>query len=119
MTSSVRYSKVAIGLHWLIALMIIGLIIFGKLMTNPETPNRFVLYQLHKSFGILVLLFSVLRLGWRLTHKPPPLPDGYDLMGTRGGKIYAYSLLCDYDWDAALRLGDGLSFPNSYSNTDI
>ena len=76
MASSGRYSKVAMGLHWLIALMIIGLIIFGKLMTNPETPNRFVLYQLHKSFGILVLLFSILRLGWRLTHKPPPLPDG-------------------------------------------
>lgn len=74
--SNTRYSKVAMGLHWLIALMIIGLIIFGLLMTNPDTPNRFMLYQLHKSFGILVLLFSVFRLIWRLTHKPPPLPSG-------------------------------------------
>lgn len=73
--SNKRYSKVAMGLHWLIALMIIGLIIFGLLMTNPNTPNRFALYQLHKSFGILVLLFSILRLIWRLTHKPPELPS--------------------------------------------
>ena len=71
-----NYSKVAIGFHWLIALMIIGLIIFGLLMTNPDMPNRFALYQLHKSFGICVLILSVLRLLWRLGHKPPPLPAG-------------------------------------------
>jgi len=71
-----RYSKAAIGLHWLIAIMIIGLIVFGILMTNPETPNRFVLYQLHKSFGICVLILSVVRLLWRLGHKPPALPEG-------------------------------------------
>lgn len=71
-----RYSKVAIAFHWAIALMIIGLIVFGILMTNPNTPNRFMLYQLHKSFGIIVLILSVLRLVWRLKHKPPALPDG-------------------------------------------
>ena len=70
-----RYSKVAIVFHWAIALMIIGLIIFGVLMTNPDMPNRFELYQLHKSFGICVLILSVLRLLWRLGHKPPALPD--------------------------------------------
>jgi len=76
LSSSVRYSKVAMILHWMIALMIIGLIIFGILMTNPETPNRFTLYQLHKSFGVCVLILSIFRLLWRLRHKPPPLPEG-------------------------------------------
>lgn len=71
-----RYSKVAIAFHWAIALMIIGLILFGILMTNPDTPNRFMLYQLHKSFGIMVLILSVFRLIWRLGHKAPDLPDG-------------------------------------------
>jgi len=74
--TSTRYSTVAIFFHWTIALMIIGLIVFGILMTNPETPNRFVLYQLHKSFGVMILVLSVLRLVWRLGHKPPALPDG-------------------------------------------
>lgn len=76
MNISDRYSRIAIGFHWLIALMIIGLIVFGILMTNPDTPNRFALYQLHKSFGICVLILSVLRLLWRLGHKPPALPEG-------------------------------------------
>ncbi len=76
MSPSARYSKIALLLHWLIALMIIGLILFGLLMTNPDMPNRFALYQLHKSMGISVLILSCLRLLWRLTHKPPALPEG-------------------------------------------
>lgn len=71
-----RYTKIAAILHWLIALMIIGLIVFGILMTNENVPNRFALYQWHKSFGILVLFLSFARLFWRLGHKPPPLPEG-------------------------------------------
>ena len=39
-------------------------------------PQRFKIYQWHKSFGITVLLLSVFRLVWRLTHKPPALPEG-------------------------------------------
>ena len=31
-------------------------------------------FQLHKSIGLTVLLLTALRLVWRLTHKPPPLP---------------------------------------------
>jgi cytochrome b561 len=71
-----RYTRVAILLHWLIALMLFGLIGFGLLMTNEAVPNRFALYQWHKSFGISVLFLSLMRLFWRLGHKPPPMPDG-------------------------------------------
>lgn len=69
-----RYTKVAIVLHWTIALMIIGLVLFGLLMTREWVPNRFAMYQWHKSIGITVLVLSVLRLIWRLTHRPPALP---------------------------------------------
>ena len=85
--TSTRYSKVAIIFHWMIALMIIGLIVFGILMTNPETPNRFRLYQLHKSFGVMVLLLSFLRLFWRLGHKPPGLPEGMTSWETLAAKF--------------------------------
>lgn len=72
-----RYSDIAVLFHWLIALLIIGLLAIGKYMTGLEEndPVRFVLTQWHKSFGISVLLLSVLRLMWRFVHKPPPEPD--------------------------------------------
>lgn len=71
-----RYNAVAVGLHWLIAAIIIGLLICGFVMGEIDggDPLKYTLYQLHKSFGICVLVLSLLRLVWRLTHRPPPLP---------------------------------------------
>jgi cytochrome b561 len=72
-----RYTLVAIGFHWLIAAVLLVLIVFGLVMTKLGLPpaRQFQLYQLHKSIGITVLLLSVLRLAWRLSHRPPPLTD--------------------------------------------
>ena len=75
-TASSHYSKVAIALHWAIAVLILSLIAVGFLMTQDWLPHRFTVFQWHKSFGIVVLLLSFLRLVWRLTHKPPALPAG-------------------------------------------
>ncbi len=92
----VTYSRVAIFLHWTIALLIIVLLVFGTLMTNPETPNRFVLYQWHKTGGIMVLLLSVLRLFWRLTHKAPALPSAmkdWEILAAKCSHIGFYVLM--------------------------
>jgi cytochrome b561 len=77
-TSVVRYGAVAMTLHWLIAAAIVGLLIVGKYMHGlPNSdPNKFPLYQLHKSFGISVLALTLVRIGWRLSHGVPPLPAG-------------------------------------------
>jgi cytochrome b561 len=70
-----RYTSVAISLHWLIAILLIGLIAVGKYMNELEETDhlRFELIQWHKSFGILVLLLIIFRIGWRIFHKPPRL----------------------------------------------
>lgn len=71
------YSKVAIALHWAIALLIIGQLVGGKVMMAMDPgAEKYELFQLHKSFGVLILLLSVIRLLWRLSHKAPPLPSG-------------------------------------------
>lgn len=76
-TQTERYSFIAIALHWLIAAAILALFAIGTTMTalpDERITLKFELYQLHKSLGITVLLLSVTRLIWRLTHRPPPLP---------------------------------------------
>jgi cytochrome b561 len=69
------YSAVAITLHWLIALGILTNIAlawwFGTLKGAEAIPP----IQLHKSIGITVLLLTLIRIGWRLTHAAPALPD--------------------------------------------
>ena len=77
MSDSDRYHGVAIALHWLTALAVLCLFVIGLVMTDlPRGASlKFTLYQLHKSVGITVLLLTVVRFGWRLTHRPPALPD--------------------------------------------
>jgi cytochrome b561 len=69
------YSSVAITLHWLIALGILTNIAlawyFGALKGAEAIPP----IQLHKSIGITVLLLTLIRIGWRLLHRAPTLPE--------------------------------------------
>jgi cytochrome b561 len=69
---SSRYSPVAIALHWLLALAIVGALGLGLYMSDlPFSPTRLKLYNWHKWAGVSILLLSALRLLWRLTHRPP------------------------------------------------
>jgi cytochrome b561 len=66
---------VAIALHWLLALAIVGMFVLGMYMTGlPFSPQRLKLYNWHKWAGVTFLMLSVLRLVWRITHRPPALP---------------------------------------------
>ena len=75
--AKVRYDNVAISLHWLTVLLIITMYGLGWYMVDiPRgTPERSFYFALHKSFGLTTAMVIVLRLVWRLVHRPPPLPD--------------------------------------------
>ncbi|KAB2318701.1 cytochrome b [Betaproteobacteria bacterium SCN1] len=73
--TSVRYTSPAVILHWLIALLIFVGFPLGVYMHDlPLSPTKLQLYSYHKWIGISVLLLVGLRLVWRVTHTPPPLP---------------------------------------------
>ena len=66
----VRYSAVAIWLHWLLALAMALQIALGFAMPH-HGPHSFAPMQLHKSVGITILVLALLRLAWRLVRRPP------------------------------------------------
>jgi cytochrome b561/polyisoprenoid-binding protein YceI len=68
-----HYNHIAMLLHWLIAVFIIGLIPVGLVMENTPKSIQITVFQLHKSFGLMVLFLSLARLGWRFLNPPPPL----------------------------------------------
>ena len=71
-----RYTRTAIALHWLIALLILATLPLGVYMSNlPLSPDKLKFYSWHKWIGITVLMLAVLRLLWRARHLPPSLPD--------------------------------------------
>lgn len=72
-----KYTRTAVVLHWLIALLV-GLNILLAI-TVDYFPDSFArpIIDFHKSVGITVLGLVCLRILWRLTHRPPPLPADY------------------------------------------
>lgn len=93
-----KYTTVAIILHWLIAVLILGQIAGGLYMSSLPggSPEKFDLFQLHKSFGLSILFLSLLRLAWRLLHRPPPLPEtmkGSEKVAARLSHIGFYGLM--------------------------
>jgi cytochrome b561 len=73
--TAARYTGLAMALHWLLGLSLLALFGVGVYMADlPFTPMRLKLYNWHKWAGMSLLILSVLRLLWRLTHRPPALP---------------------------------------------
>lgn len=70
-----RYTATAKLLHWVLALALIAALGMGLYMVSLSfSPQRLKLYNWHKWLGVSILALSLLRLGWRLAHKPPALP---------------------------------------------
>jgi cytochrome b561 len=69
------YKSGAKALHWLLALMVFGLLGLGLYMTGLKTtPQKIQLYMTHKSVGLTVLLLMLIRLLYRWRNPAPALP---------------------------------------------
>lgn len=69
------YAAPAKLLHWILAILLIGMVGLGWYMMDIEdSPGSDWYFNLHKSVGLLVIALVVLRAAWRLTHRPAPLP---------------------------------------------
>lgn len=72
-----RYTPTAIRLHWLMAVLLAIAFGVGQYMSDLElSPWKLKIYTWHKWLGVTLFLLLWLRLSWRLTHRPPPLPAG-------------------------------------------
>ena len=69
-----HYTKTAVILHWILAVAMIGLLLFG--LQTMGNHNGRLLPTLHASAGFLLLALVIYRLIWRWINPPPPLPEG-------------------------------------------
>lgn len=72
---SAVYSNVSIALHWIIALLVFSQI--GLVMAHDATEGDLSrnLITLHKSGGLLILMLTLVRIGWRFKEPLKALPD--------------------------------------------
>jgi len=93
-----RYTGVAIALHWLVAVLVVAQIAWGWWMQEiPKQPvgPRVDAFNLHKSVGLTLLALTLVRLGWRLAHRPPPLPPlpSWHVVTAKVNHFLLYALL--------------------------
>jgi cytochrome b561 len=73
------YTPIMKAIHWTTVIIVIMLLLIGWTMTSDltmSTATRGMLFALHKSLGILILLLTLFRLYWGKIHRAPPLPAG-------------------------------------------
>ncbi|WP_269584004.1 cytochrome b [Roseibium sp. Sym1] len=92
-----RYSLIARSIHWLTALMVLTMVPAGLVMIRIEggaLQNQ--LFDFHRSVGIVLMLLTVLRLAYRLTHPPAPLPDSmphWQKLAAKATHVFLYGFL--------------------------
>jgi cytochrome b561 len=70
-----RYNNVAAAIHWITGIAVLTQVYIGFTFHGMERgPARGEWFAWHKTLGVLILLLALVRLAWRLTHKPPPFP---------------------------------------------
>lgn len=72
-----RYTRTAAALHWMLAvLLLVNVALALPVDLLPDAWVRPVI-DTHKSIGVTALGLVLLRILWRASHKPPPLPQAY------------------------------------------
>ena len=75
MSNPSKFGGTAKWLHWLIGIIVIIMLIFGRTMESLPLTEREVIIMGHSGLGTLVLILMIARWGWRWSHEPPgPTP---------------------------------------------
>lgn len=92
------YGPVSKLFHWVMALLVIGMLCLGFYMGTLHhiNPEKVRLVGLHKSFGLTVFSLAVLRVAWRFMNPSPLLPTDmkwYEKAAARLGHLALYVLI--------------------------
>ena len=93
-----KYPKPMVALHWIMAIVILGMIACGWYMAEleGEDPLRPVLYDLHKSFGVTALVLVLFRIVLRFSSEKPSLPESFsklEIKAANAGHVLLYVLM--------------------------
>ena len=93
MDSTRNYTRTAIALHWLLALMIPAQIGLGWYMLSVEKePGSETLFALHILIGLTITLLLALRVGWRAANPPAARPAGVASWEVKAARLSHLSL---------------------------
>jgi cytochrome b561 len=96
MTRNHLFALPARVLHWTMAVLILAMLLIGAGMVSTTTARYPELLAWHRPIGVFILLLALIRVGVRLTHRPPPLPSDLPplmVAGAKGSHYLLYGLM--------------------------
>jgi cytochrome b561 len=91
-----RFALPARVLHWVMAILILAMLLIGAGMVSTTSSRYPQLLAWHRPIGIAILLLALVRLAFRLTHRPPPLPadlPAIQVAAAKGSHYLLYALM--------------------------
>jgi cytochrome b561 len=82
------YGSVAKFFHWAMFMLIVLAIVVGLRMGGMEGEQEEAMEWMHRSWGLVILILLVLRLGWKLINPRPASPPGPALMNLAAGAMH-------------------------------
>lgn len=97
-TDTDGYGSISKLLHWGMALMLVIMILIGSYITGLDKtdPSRMQLLEIHKSFGVILMLLAIFRLIWSRISKAPKLPsvlEDWEWILSRTVTAWLYTLM--------------------------
>lgn len=89
-----RYGSVAVAIHWVTALAILGMLISGVVAENiADTVAEVGILRIHAIMGVLIGLLTILRIVWWLAFdKRPADPAGLSRAQALAAHVVHYAL---------------------------
>ncbi len=89
-TTPARYSTGSIVLHWVIAALLLLQLGHGFGMEDlPRGPEKIAVVRLHVSVGVLILLLTLARIGWRFAKPRPLTHEQHPVLMWLAGAVHA------------------------------
>ena len=96
-SGTVHWGSLAKFFHWTTVLLILVQATIGLVMvTLPKRPDVIPVYSFHKSLGLTIFVFALLRLGWRVFDPRPDEPASvprWQVTAARFGHALLYALI--------------------------
>src|ERR1700710_1196120 len=115
---STQYTRIAMVLHWVIAVLIICNAVLG--LTAESFPDSWIrpVVDTHKSIGITVLGLVLLRILWRGLHLAAAVAEGVSQMGAHGRSHRTLCAVSADDRLAVIRLAARLGMERRRDASD-
>lgn len=115
-----RYDGIAMAIHWITAVLMIYMVFFGedlmksgiRLARAGDAANASFQPSIHVTIGISILLLTLLRIVWRITHTAPAYPASmkrYEVVGSKSLHGLFYLLLVGLPITGWLAFGEAVS----------